>query len=185
MADSRSARSEFRLLRSGEASFPPNNFQFECFVCGGRDSAVEVRRGVVAAALQEYEQADFGDEPNTHKVHRCIRCAAAHTEARLAVRDVLIGRLLFDARNLAMCQFTRFRQYGEVSLICAECRTPQIADNFLRHKEHCRVGRVLRLLHALISLDDVQVFHEVLNGAAGLTPFLAVSACADRNGGAR
>lgn len=191
MADSRSGlQAPAELSVSGR--FLPSRstnseFEFACRVCGGSEFRVDTLRGVVVTlgSLQPWQAVGFADLRGHHSLYTCIRCEEAVRAAQNAVRDAMIGKLLFAAKHLAERQFTRSKQYGACALICVECRTPQVEESYLRHKDHCSTGRVLTLLQALMSLDDPRNLHTLLDGAAGFLSFPGGAGAENQIGGAR
>ncbi|HEV2462943.1 MAG TPA: hypothetical protein VGT04_04000 [Acidobacteriaceae bacterium] len=179
MADSRSSlRAPAEVSDSGRCLLPSSTLPhpFSCRVCGGTDFTTETRPGVVVAIheLQMHQGAGFGDLAGTHRVFTCVRCASAIAEAHASVQAALLGDLLFSARDLAHNQFCRPVRSGQFRLQCTECRTLQHGEARSEHTERCRVGRVLRLIDALIELEKPAALREALRAGGGeLTPFLA------------
>lgn len=183
MDDSRSVQSlgalEPRAATPSQSTFDVN---FACRACGGSEFRVETKRGVVVdlAKLRVFESVDMSDRSGHYRVYTCTCCEASVQRAHDELRDVLIGKLLFAAKHLAETQFTRRVQYGRAELICAQCRVAQVDDNRLIHADGCAVGRVVGILHKLMSLDDPKALQGLLDGEGGLISFPAVAA---ENGG--
>ena len=183
MADSRSSL-QIPVEPSLSGRFLPSQatrseFEFACRLCGGSEFRVDTLRAVVTLnSLQPWQAVGFSDLRGHHSLYTCLRCEDRVRAAQNEAREIILGRLLFAAKDLAMRQFTRSKR----ELICVECRTPQVAESGLRHAERCTTGRVLTLLQALMSVDDPRNFHLFLDGAAGFASFPASVA---GNGGAR
>lgn len=173
MADSRSGLEAPAELSNSGRFLPSHStateFEFACRVCGGSELRVDTRPGVevVLSTLQPWQGVGFNDLRGHHSLYTCIRCEEAVRTAQNRVRETLLAKLLFAAKNLAERQFTRSKRNGACELICVECRTPQVAESYLRHRGPCSTGLVMTLLQTLMSLDDPRNFHLLLEGAAG------------------
>lgn len=178
MADSRSSHLSGALVsRAATPSQSTCDVDFACRCCGGSDFRVETRPGVVvdAAKLRVYESFGLSNRSGHYNVYVCTGCEASFQRAHDELRDILIGKLLFAAKDLAETQFTRRKQYGGAELICAQCRVAQVDDNRLLHKDDCAVGRVVGILHKLMSLDDPKALQGLLDGEGALISFPAVA----------
>lgn len=185
MEDSRSLQPSGALVpRAALPSQSTTDFHFVCRACGGSEFHVETRRGVevALASLRIYQAVGFSDLAGRHSLYTCIRCEAAVLEAQNRMRETLVGKLLFAAKHLAEHQFTRSNRYGRVELICVECRSVQVADSYLRHENHCRVGRVLGLLQGLMSIDDPILLHGALGCGVGTLSLHSDAAAAEMGG---
>lgn len=186
MDDSRSVQSSgAHASRPALPAKTTSEFDFVCRCCGGTECRVEVRLGVEVAlsSLMVYQHVGFSDLAGHHTLYTCTRCEASVRAAHDALRDELLGKLLFAAKHLAERQFTRAKDHGGFALICVECRRAQVADSYLRHDERCHVGRVLSLLSGLMSIDDPRNFDALLDSATGVISAPA-AVCAE-NGGVR
>ncbi|HEX5236132.1 MAG TPA: hypothetical protein VFW25_12475 [Silvibacterium sp.] len=154
----REQQAQADLSISGQLLLQPSSknpvLTFCCRVCGGHEFTLETRRGnaIQLAWMKAWQMVTVGDFAGTHNVYSCAHCVQRLAQAHESVRIVLMGKLMFAARDLAENQFRRPVGKG-YTIQCAECRLQQ-RERELNHAAWCRTGHVLKLLEALMQLGE-------------------------------